>query len=154
MIKKIKSLPAEKVLFLGIGNTARGDDGAGPYFINSLGSVSQRHKYKFIDCGVMPESFVKEIKACKPALIVFVDAADYGGEKAEIRELSLSEIDGVSASTHSMPLTLLAKFLAAEIQPAPDFLFLGVQAASVNIGDDLDNDIIHSINNLVAALVI
>ncbi|MCL2888214.1 MAG: hydrogenase maturation protease [Elusimicrobia bacterium] len=154
MINKIKSFPAEKVLFLGIGNTARGDDGAGPYFINSLGSVSRHHKYKFIDCGTMPESFVKEIKACKPALIVFVDAANYGGAKAEIRELSLSEIDGVSASTHSMPLTVLAKFLAAEIKPAPLFLFLGIQAASINMGDELDGDIIHSINNLVAVLVI
>ena len=141
-------------MFLGIGNTALGDDGAGPCFINSLGLVSRSHKYKFIDCGTLPEMFVKEIKAASPALIVFVDAADYGGAKAEIRELSLKEIDGMTASTHHMPLTVLTKFLAEEIKPAPEFLFIGIQAASINPGDELDGDIIHSINNFVSVLVI
>jgi len=153
IIDDIRCYPQEKVLFLGIGNTSRGDDGAGPYFISALSARAARHKYKFFDCGTMPENFFGKIKALAPSLIVFVDAADYRGKKGEIRALGANEIAGMSASTHHMPLTALAKFLSAEILPAPRFIFLGVQAASLDVGGGLGGAIANSADNFVSFLL-
>jgi len=154
IIEQIKSCPAEKVLFLGIGNEARGDDGAGPYFISVLAARSARHKYKFLDCGTLPENFTGKIKALSPELIIFVDAANFGGKKGEIRELAMKEIDGVSASPHHLPLTVVAKFLSSEMQPAPRFIFVGVQHGSFEIGDGLDAEVSHALNNFIASIML
>ncbi len=47
----------------------------------------------------------------------------------------MDEIDGMSASTHRMPISMLAGYLTLEL--ACDIVLLGIQPASIDMGEGL-----------------
>ena len=47
----------------------------------------------------------------------------------------MDEIDGMSASTHSLPLSMYARYLSAEL--GCEVALLGIQSVSVEMGDEV-----------------
>lgn len=127
-----RRLVGKKVLILGVGNTMRGDDGAGPSLIAHLhGKVGA----ELIDAGDVPENYLGPILALKPEVIVMVDAADLGSAPGDIAVIEIDEISQRSISTHNASLDLAAKFLSASIQV--EIFLLGIQPASLDFGTQL-----------------
>ena len=62
----------------------------------------------------MPENATGPLRRFKPQLILMVDAADLGLEAGEIQFVELDQVRGFSASSHSLPLSVLAGFMASE----------------------------------------
>ncbi|HEQ79305.1 MAG TPA: hydrogenase maturation protease [Euryarchaeota archaeon] len=58
-----------------------------------------------------PENFTKAIVGESPSHVVFVDGAKMGLEPGEIRIIENDEIKDTSFSTHTMPLTLISKYV-------------------------------------------
>ncbi len=67
-----------------------------------------------MDCGSLPENATGPLRRFMPGLILMVDAADLGLEAGEVRFVELDQVRGFSASSHSLPLSVLAGFMAAE----------------------------------------
>ena len=63
-----------KTILVGIGNYLRGDDMAGPLFIDSIaGKVS----INYINAGSVPENHLERITDFNPEKVVFIDATDF-----------------------------------------------------------------------------
>jgi hydrogenase maturation protease HycI len=131
-----------RLAIVGIGNELNGDDAAGSLVARALrGSKCAGSVYHLliIDAGVAPENITGDLRAFKPDLIVYIDAADMGEAPGTVRWIAMDEIDGMSASTHRMPLSVLSQYLTLEL--GSDIVLLGIQPASVEMGRELSDPV-------------
>jgi hydrogenase 3 maturation protease len=103
-----------------------------------------------IDAGQAPENITGHLRAFKPDMILFVDAADMGEAPGAIRWIAMDEIDGMSASTHRMPLSMLAAYLGLEL--GCDIVLLGIQPASIAMGEGLSNPVREAVDQIIEEL--
>ena len=149
--RKNNRLGLPRTCLVGIGSDLRGDDSAGLLVVRSLQHL-QSSNLLIIDGGPTPENFSSKIKKFNPELIIFIDAAHMDEPPGTVQWIPLESIDGMSASTHSLPLSLLANYLTTElgcriailgIQPAQNETgsssSLLVQAAKEEIITELEN---------------
>ena len=92
---------------MGIGNEMRGDDFIGSWIARKF----KKNGWVSIDCGTAPENFTSMIKRLKPEKVVIVDSADMGLKAGEIRIVEENSIDQFTISSHSIPLSLLVRYL-------------------------------------------
>ncbi len=134
-----------KVLIVGIGNTFRGDDGAGPALIKSLKSKVQSLKsnvqgpMSLIDAGEVPENFLGNMVELKPDTILFVDAADFGAPAGSIKLIDTENLSAGGFSTHSSSISLVIEYLRRETQA--EIFLLGIQPQSLRMGDGLSESV-------------
>jgi hydrogenase 3 maturation protease len=119
-----------------VGNSLRGDDGAGPFIASRLISNSNLH---VIDAGTTPENYVGEIIAHDPSSILFIDAADFGGAPGEARIVPLESISEYALSTHSLPLGLVCALLAQSIQAG--IRIIGIQVKDCAFGKEMSAEV-------------
>lgn len=98
-----------------------------------------------------PENVTGEIRAARPSHVLFVDAADLGEPPGSARLLESFEVDGMSSSTHTLPLRIIADYLAREL--GCRVLFLGVQPKSVAFGEGLSDEVAKAAAETTDALV-
>jgi len=98
------------VLIVGVGNTDRGDDGAGPLLIRLL---EGRVGAQCLDAGVAPENFLEVIVRATPDTVLLIDAADFGGAPGEVGFYAAADIDAGGLSTHALSLSMMCGYLQA-----------------------------------------
>jgi hydrogenase 3 maturation protease len=149
------SNPSPRLAWVGIGNELNGDDAAGVAAIRLL----RRHHFQaqeplFIDAGTVPENSTGPLRRYRPGLIVLLDAGDFGGEAGEIRLIDWHQAEGFSASTHTLPLAVVAGYLEGELH-CPVVLLV-IQAAQTNFDQGLSEPVQRAVEALaegIAAII-
>jgi hydrogenase 3 maturation protease len=147
------SARAVKIAILGIGNTYRSDDAAGVLVARALAEsriIRDLEHVLVMDGGHAPENRTAELRRFAPEIILLIDAAEMNDAPGAVRWIDVDELDGMSASTHSMPLSMLAKYLTLELQC--DVKLLGIQPRSNDVGEKVDADVLRATNDLVGKL--
>lgn len=147
IVEQLGEMLAGNALILGIGNTLREDDGAGPYFASLC---RQRDGLKAFDCGEAPETYIGKAMSENPSAILLVDAVDFGGEPGEIRLFDTEAIRTRGISTHDMSLKLMAECLERERKTT--IALLAFQPRSMRLGFELGDRIKQSARRLVSDL--
>jgi hydrogenase 3 maturation protease len=133
-----------KVVFVGIGNPLRGDDGFGPLFVQKLqGQVSA----VCLDAGNAPETFTGKIIREKPDTIVFVDAVYLDLPPGHYAVLGKEDLLKTGFTTHDLSPHLLIQYL--ESQVTADIYLLGVQPMSVEFGAGMSGVVSGALDTLV-----
>jgi hydrogenase 3 maturation protease len=134
---------ARRIAVLGVGSDLRGDDAAGLLVARQIERAAAKARaesakpgrgpaFRVFHGGTTPENLTGEIRRWAPTHLVIVDAADFGGEPGAIRLIDPEDAGGVSFSTHSLPLSVLASYIQSQ---APcEIMLLGIQPASVEFG--------------------
>ncbi len=131
----------------------RSDDAAGVLIARAL---SQREcaadsNYLFIcEAGHAPENKTAEVRKFAPDLVLLIDAADMGKAPGTVEWISEEDIDGMSASTHSLPLSMLARYLKLEI--GCEVSLLGIQPASNEVGETVNTQVLQAVEEVAAGL--
>jgi hydrogenase 3 maturation protease len=122
-----------RLVILGVGNDLNGDDACGVMVVRDLSKreSGKRSNLLIVDAGHAPENVTGEVREFRPDIVIMIDAAEMGEQPGMIRWISMHEIDGISASTHSLPLSMLAKYLTLEIESK--VFLLGIQPASTEM---------------------
>ena len=136
---------------MGIGRAGDGDDGAGP----ALCAALERRALPAEDClivnaGTAPENATGLLRRFQPDTVVLVDAADMGETPGAVRWLEGEKALGCSASTHTLPLGLLARYLADSL--GCHVRLLGIQPAAVASGSGLSAPVRQSVERLARRL--
>jgi hydrogenase 3 maturation protease len=103
-----------------------------------------------IDAGHAPENRTAELRRFAPETVILVDAAEMREEPGEIRWIGLDEIDGMSASTHTLPLSMLAKYLTLELDC--EVHVLGIQPRSTDFDGRVSEEVLQSVSKIVDGL--
>ena len=125
---------------LGIGHELRGDDAVGLVLAARLKSLAAGcDRLLAVEGGAAPENCTGTLRSFKPDLVVLVDAAFMDAPAGTIGWLSWQEASGFSASTHTLPLHLLATYLTSEL--GCEVALIGIQPAQLNIGAALSPEV-------------
>jgi len=126
---------------VGIGNEFNGDDAAGVLVARNLGRrecACDAQHVLVIEAGQAPENITADLRRFQPLVVILVDAAQIDATPGTITWIPWESTSGMSASSHSLPLAMLARYLTLEfgcivhllgIQPAQNAPFSPVSLA-------------------------
>ena len=127
-----------KIVFAGVGNVLKGDDGFGPLL---AGELTGRVSFRVFDAGMAPENYLGLIAGERPDTIIFADTGDFGGEPGELRLFGREDLsDSSFFLTHNSSLSLLFEFIAEEGVRA-DVFIICVQPVSLALGEGLSAEV-------------
>jgi hydrogenase 3 maturation protease len=133
-ILKLKSTETNpRIALIGVGNPMRGDDAAGILLARLLRPLANTNDRLFVVCaGTAPENYTGLVRRFKPDCVLFVDAAQLNERPGTIRWIPWRMTTGLSASTHTLPIYLLASYL--NIEMGCQVALLGIQPAHLSFG--------------------
>lgn len=142
-----------RIAILGIGNTFRSDDAAGVLIARALLTsrfIRDLETVLVIEAGHAPENGTSQLRRFEPDIILMVDAVEMGEQPGSIRLIEMDEIEGMSASTHSLPLSMLANYLVLELNC--QVALLGIQPESTDIGEGVTCKVQRAVSDIVNTL--
>ncbi len=134
--KDLAARLVEPAAIVGIGNSASGDDGAGPEVVRLLRG---RTRAALFDCQTVPENFIGPIARAKPRCIVLVDAVPVGALPGAVALYALDRVRESSFHTHAASPALFLDLLV-ERTGAGCFL-VGIQPKSAGFGAPMSDEV-------------
>ncbi len=116
------------ILFVGIGNVLRSDDGAGVYISNRIVS---RGKVAALTVEASIENYIGKINSIDPGVLVLIDCVDFGSGPGNSKLLALNEITDITFNTHNISLKMLASFFKMPV------FVLGIEPEKVDFGENM-----------------
>jgi hydrogenase 3 maturation protease len=147
------TVPSPGVAVLGVGNPMCSDDAAGVLVARALSGrecASDTERVLIIESGHAPENRTGELRRFAPDIVLIIDAADMGETPGTIQWIPEESIDGMSASTHSLPLSMLAHYLRMDL--GCSVMLLGIQIHSNEIGENVSGEVLQAVNEIVDEL--
>ena len=136
-----------KVIFLGVGNTLRGDDGFGPALIEKLKDETE---FTCIDDGSAPENYIGKISKENPDTVIIVDAAHLDRAPGEYDILEKNDIMNSGLTTHDLSPNMFIEYL--EKETGADIYMLAVQPENVSFGEEMSENVRKAVGEILEAI--
>jgi hydrogenase 3 maturation protease len=127
-LNKFISQRDKKILFAGIGNLLKMDDGVGVYISRKIinrGSISS------LTVEVSIENYIGKINSLNPDILVLIDCVEMKSAVGTFKLLSLNEIQDLTFNTHNISLRRLTDFFRMPV------FILGIQPEKIDFGEDI-----------------
>lgn len=147
LFEKLNQLRDSATVIIGIGNTLKGDDGAGPLVCEQL---SGKVCAELIDTGTVPENYIQTIIKKAPQNLLIIDAIDFGASAGTINIFKPEQLNSLVLSTHTLSPRLFVDMVCREIKV--DVYFVGIQPAQIQLGQPQSAQVSQAIQWLVGAL--
>lgn len=142
----------QRLAVVGIGNELGGDDAAGVQVARLLKPrMVGNQQILVLEAGLAPENFTGLLRRFSPQLILLVDAALMGCLPGTIQVIDWASAEGFSASTHTLPLNILASYLTAEL--GCELVLIGIQPGQTYMDAPLTSRVQEAVKELTSALV-
>ena len=144
----LSTLRGSSVVILGVGNTLKGDDGAGPLLCRQ---IMDRVSATVMDAGTVPENYVRPIINSRSRHLLIVDAADFGAAPGALRLFRPQDVASSAFSTHALSPRLFIDLLRAEMDI--DIHLIGIQPAQTGFGEPVSPEVQQSLDALSDLMV-
>lgn len=127
-LTKLQSQKDKKILFVGIGNLLKMDDGVGVYIskrIKNKGTVSS------LTVEVSIENYIGKINSLNPDILVLIDCVDMMSAAGTFKLLGISQIIDLTFNTHNISLKRLSEFFRMPVY------VLGIQPEKIDFGENI-----------------
>ena len=140
-----------RLAIVGVGRAGQADDGAGPALCAALQKLGGSHPDRLVvDAGPAPENVTGLLRRFRPDVVVLVDAAAMSERPGAVRWLERGCALGCSASTHTLPLGMLATYLRESL--GCDVRLLGIQPAVIGEEGPLSAPVCRTVERLARRL--
>ncbi len=143
ILQQLNQLRGSKTLIVGIGNTLKGDDGAGPLVCERL---ARKICAEVIDTGTVPENYIQPIIKKAPQNLLIIDAIDFGASPGTIDLFRPEQISSFTFSTHTLSPRLFIDMITRQIKV--DVYLIGIQPAQMQLGQSISNQVSEAIQQL------
>ena len=147
MFKELDDLLGRKdkrILFVGIGNVLKSDDGTGVYISNR---ILPRGNIEVITVETGIENYIGKINSIEPDILILIDCVDMKLPPGSVKLLEVCQITDHTFNTHNISLKRLSEFFPMTV------FILGIQPVNVDFGEnisyivkDISDKIINQIN--------
>ncbi|GAF71388.1 unnamed protein product [marine sediment metagenome] len=142
-------LRGSKTVIVGIGNTLKGDDGAGPLVCQQLQEA--KVSAELIDAGTVPENYIQPIIKKAPQNLLVIDAIDFGASAGTINIFKPEQLNSLVISTHTLSPRLFVDMIRRDIEV--DVYFIGVQPAQTQLGQSISAEVSRAVQQLSQTLI-
>lgn len=126
---------ARRIVVVGVGNELRGDDSVGIRVTRQLKTTLDSRRVSILEAETVPENYLGTIEQLDPSHVLVIDAAEIGLEPGSVVFTELSEVHGLTVSTHNLPLSVFAEYLRRVT--GAKIALLAIQPGNVEFGADL-----------------
>ena len=146
---KNKLINAGRIALLGIGSELRGDDAAGVKAAVKLKILEKKRKnaFRVFEGFDAPENLTGEIKSYNPTHLIIIDTLDAGKIPGAISLVNPEDIEGISFSTHRMPLNIFTNYL--EKSTGCKIIIAGIQPESLEPMQKLTKRVSKAVKEIV-----
>lgn len=149
--QKLQKDKQPRIAVVGIGHELRGDDAVGVWVARGLKPLLSAHAHLLVlDAGHVPENQTSTLRRFAPDLVLLVDAATLDAPAGTIRYLAWQDTSGLSASTHTLPLYLLAYYLTHEL--GCEVTLIGIQPANLDFSEGLSSEVQQAAEQIIQGL--
>ncbi len=148
LFEQLNKLRGSKTIIVGIGNTLKGDDGAGPFICEQLRKAGVNAEV--IDAGTVPENYIQPIVKNAPQNLLVIDAIDFGVSPGEIGIFRPEQLSSLVISTHILSPRHFVDMIRQDLDA--DVYFVGIQPAQTRIGESVSAEVADAIQWLVGTL--
>ena len=131
---------ANRLLFIGVGNVLKSDDGAGVVISRQ---IIERPNIGALTVEVSIENYIGKINSMEPGEIVILDCMELDADPGESRIVALTDVQDVTFNTHNISLGRLVDFFHY-----PTYV-LGIQPLTVEFGDRLSPPVLNTVNRII-----
>jgi hydrogenase 3 maturation protease len=127
-LSQIISQRDKRILFVGIGNLLKMDDGAGVYIsrrIKTSGTISS------LSVEVSIENYIGKINSLNPDILILIDCVDMKETAGTLKLLRLNQIADLTFNTHNISLRRLTEFFSMPVY------ILGIQPEKIDFGENI-----------------
>jgi hydrogenase maturation protease len=117
-----------KILFVGIGNLLRQDDGIGVFISNR---IKERKNLKVITAEASIENYIGKINSVEHDILVLIDCVDMKKSPGSFDLLPVDRVMDMTFNTHNISLKRISEFFRNEV------LILAIQPGKVGFGENL-----------------
>ena len=147
LFKRLNEFRGTRTVIVGIGNTLKGDDGAGPLVCQRLdGKVCAG----LIDAGCVPENYIQPIIKKAPQNLLVIDAVDFGASAGTINIFKPEQLKSLVSSTHTLSPHLFVDMIRSELNV--NVHFVGIQPAQTQIGQSISPQVSRAVQWLIRTL--
>jgi hydrogenase maturation protease len=144
--EKLKALLSQnhrKILFVGIGNLLRQDDGAGVYISTR---IRETDNIKVITAEVSIENYIGKINSTVHDTLVVIDCVDMNRTAGSFDLIPVEQVSDLTFNTHNISLKKLSGFFSNEL------LILAIQPETIAFGENLSY-IVHEACDKIVELI-
>ena len=132
-----------KILFVGIGNLLRQDDGAGVYISTR---ISETENIKVLTPEVSIENYIGKINSTVHDTLVVIDCVDMNRPAGSFDLIPVEQVSDLTFNTHNISLKKLSEFFRNEL------LILSIQPETIAFGENLSY-IVHEACDKIIELI-
>ncbi len=145
--EQLSSLSGSKTLIVGIGNTIKADDGAGPLVCQNL---TDKTSAELLDTATVPENYIQPIIKKAPQTLLIIDAIDFSASPGSIKIFKPQQLNSIVISTHTLSPHLFVKMIRRNLDV--DVYFIGLQPAQTQLGQPVSPPVAEAIQKLTDVL--
>jgi hydrogenase 3 maturation protease len=127
-LKELLSQEDKKVLFVGIGNPLKSDDGAGVYISSK---IKKSDHISSLNVEVSIENYIGKINSLNPDILILIDCMEMKSPPGTFKLLPVKMVKDLTFNTHNISLSRLSEFFNM-----PSFV-LGIQPEKVDFGENI-----------------
>jgi len=127
-LREILNRKNTSILFAGVGNVLRSDDGAGVYIVSQI-EPSENVSTILVEASI--ENYISKINSLSPDVLIIADCIDFNREPGHSGLVPIKEIKEFDISSHNISLRRVAEHLKMEVY------VIGVQPADLRVGEKL-----------------
>jgi len=131
------------LLFAGIGNVLRKDDGAGVYISRR---IRETKTVSVLTVEVSIENYIGKINRLNPKTLILIDCMDLDQPPGACRLIALDHILDQTFNTHHISLNRLGDFFRMQVW------VLGIQPQSVDFGEELSDPVKETANRIIRSI--
>lgn len=118
----------KRILFAGIGNLLKMDDGVGVYISNQIESIGN---ISSLTVEVSIENYIGKINSLRPDILVLIDSVDTGSSPGAAKLLPINQIKDLTFNTHNISLRRISEFFTMPV------FILGIQPEKIEFGENI-----------------
>jgi hydrogenase 3 maturation protease len=131
------------ILFVGIGNVLRKDDGAGVYISRK---IRETKRVFVLTVEVSIENYIGKINIINPDILILIDCMDFNQPPGSCRIIPLDNIADQTFNTHNISLARLGDFFRMQV------CVLGIQPQCIDFGEHLSYPVKKSADMIVRSI--
>lgn len=118
----------KRILFVGIGNLLKKDDGVG---VHISSGICNKLNIEALTVEVSLENYIGKINRIDPDILVLIDCVEMGSVPGTSKLISVSKLDDLTFNTHNISLKRISEFFKMPVY------LLGIQPEKIEFGENM-----------------
>ena len=131
-LKKLLIQKDKRILFVGIGNVLKTDDGVGVFISSGIKNTSS---ISAITVEVSLENYIGKINSIDPDILVLIDCVDLKSAPGTFKLMNINKLHDLTFNTHNISLRRVSEFFKMPVY------LLGIQPEKVNFGETMSSPV-------------